>query len=330
MLEQAGARRAPSLHALAAALLPFCASAAHADPALRLVGVAPITAAPALTDREPERSIIGGISGLAFDPSTDTWLAVSDADASRARQLRLTATDAGATAEIVALEPIAAHAANNAEAIARAFDGSWLIAHESPASVFRFDRDLAAAHELAGARAAAEGLATNRTWEALTVLLTEPPTVLLISEFGPAATPVDPTSVRRSRAVLLNLDTGAELARGEYAITPPPGLGGAGVTEIAALDASRFLALERRVTPRGYGAALFLVEVTRAGAALSFTKTPLGSLRTLGVANPGNAEAMALGPPAADGSRRVVIMNDDNLGRDGQRGTRTIVLQLDP
>jgi len=318
-----GAQRAAACALLAGA----AACRAPADPTLTLIGSAPITVAPEIAGQGG--GVVSGLSGLAYDPATGTWLAVSDADPAHARRLRIDATGGRLVAEAVALVPIARTNHRDAEAIARAADGAWVIAYESPPGAVVFDPSLGSPRALRAAGAAAEGLARNRAWESVAALPTDPPTTLLISEFGPPATPADPGRVRRARAVLIDPARDAEAARGDYPITPPPaGLGGAGVTDLCALDETRFLALERRVTLAGYDAAVFLVTMTHAGAALTFTKTPLGSLRALGVADPGNAEAIAIGPAAEDGSRLVVILNDDNRGRDGQYGARAIALRL--
>ena len=71
-----------------------------------------------------------------------------------------------------------------------------------------------------------------------------------------------------------------------------------------------------------------LVEMREDAGTLTFSRTRLGSLRELGAADVGNVEGMAVGPVMEDGSRLVVIVNDDNFGRDIQRGTRVIVLRF--
>ncbi len=314
-----------------------CASAeiAFARPALELIEVRAVQPAAEPPAEPPaERSeVFGGISGLAYDPRSDRWLAVRDHPAI-IYELTFPPAAAGRDTPVFARRVASLPGdARDAEAVAPASDGSWFVAFESPATAVRFDHDFRHATELRAARDAGAGLPSNKSWEAAAILPSDPPSLLLISETGLAPTPDDPARIRRARAVLIDPARDAEIARGVYDISPPADfpLGGAGVTEIAPVDARRFLALERTITPtRGFDGVLFLVELTRDDGSLRFTKHRLASLRELGVTNPGNVEAMALGPRHADGSRTLVIINDDNLGAGTPPGTRAIILRLTP
>lgn len=300
-----------------------CAHAAGADPTLEYVGEHEVE--PAASDPDD----FGGISGLAYDGVGGRWIALRDHPPT-VYQFLLPA-DRG--------RPIAARrirelpgSARDAEALASAPDGSWFVAYESPATALRFRHDFGAGDEVLTARNAGARLSSNRAWESAMVVPSTPATLMIISETGAAATPEDPTSIRRATAVLIDPDRDAEVARGEYTIDPPDGVpfGGAALTEIVPLDASRFLALERTINARGLDAAINLVKFTQTDGVLSFTKHRLGTLRGLGITRPGNAEAMALGPVAADGSRLLVILNDNRPALAQTPGTTALVLRLVP
>lgn len=295
---------------------------AHAQPRLELIGVVALE-----VDEAVNADHVGGLSGLAWSDATRTWLAVSDhARATRIFEIGL---DADARTARVMREFECRLDARDAESIAPAPDGGWFIGCESPPTIFRLDADFHARESLRGVDAAGATLQPNKSWEALAVLPSDPPLLLAISEVGPAPTADEPRAFARSKAIALDAATGAVRAQGNYALSPAPGFGATGLSEIEAVDEGRFLTLQRSVTaPRGYDGLVELVEMREEAGELYFQKTRLGSLHELGVRPIGNVECMALGPVLEDGSRLLVLVNDDNFGRDIQRGTQLIVLRL--
>lgn len=272
---------------------------------------------------------IGGLSGLAHIDG-NRWMAVSDdARSPRAYELEITTLESGELrTNVVAVHDIKSHA-RDAEAIVRAPDGGWFVGFESPATILHFDVNFERPRELTAARDAGAGLQRNKGWESITVLPGERPSLLAISELGPAPTPENPKSFWKSRAILLDPTTGELIASGDYRISRPPGLGPTGLVEIVALDANRFLALQRSLTVgRGYDGTIELVEMRIDGDTLSFKKMRLGSLQDLGAHDVGNVEAMAVGGTNHDGTQHVFVLSDDNRGRDGQHSTRIVALDV--
>jgi hypothetical protein len=101
--------------------------------------------------------------------------------------------------------------------------------------------------------------------------------------------------------------------------------GRVGVVELAALSSSRLLVLERAFVPgEGNGVRLYCVDLPARPAAGELPKTLLvdvGRLPDAGVPAPSqpqrnrlldNFEALAVGPPLADGRRLLFLASDDN------------------
>lgn len=122
--------------------------------------------------------------------------------------------------------------------------------------------------------------------------------------------------------------------------TEPLGEGGAigdmGVSEIAALSDHALLVLERGFQP-DYGSTVRIYRVDFDEDAAILTKTlvvDLASLPAEGVAHPGtqpnplldNYEALALGPPLADGRLTLFVTSDDN--GSAEQVARVLVLAI--
>jgi hypothetical protein len=138
---------------------------------------------------------------------------------------------------------------------------------------------------------------------------------------GAKATKSAGTTVRILRR---ELESGAELEK-KYT-TEPLGEGGTtgdmGVSEVAALSDHELLVLERGYQP-DYGSTVRIFRVDFDEDADVLTKTLIADLGTLpseGIAHPGmqpnpildNYEALALGPPLADGRLTLFVTSDDN------------------
>lgn len=297
-----------------------------AAPTLELVAETTLESTTPLDPRP-----VGGLSGLAHIEG-DRWMAVSDdARSPRAYELEIALNDRGELrATVVAVHDLRADA-RDAESIARAPDGGWFVGFESPATILHFNDRFENPRELTAARDAGAELQRNKGWESLTVLPSDPPMLLAISELGPAPTADDPQRFWRARAILLNAQTGAWIATEDYPITRPPGFGPTGLVEIEAIDAETIFALQRSLTVgRGYDGAIEFVELTTDGDSTSFRKRSAASLRALGAARIDNVEAMAGGARAADGFMTLMLLSDNNFGRDGQSDTRVIAVRLIP
>jgi len=298
---------------------------AIAQPRLELLAVGDLSAHTALDPRP-----VGGLSGVVH-LEDNRWIAVSDDRRSpRLYTLQITIDLPTQTivSKVIRVMNLPAQAAD-AEAIARAPDGDWFIAYESPPSIFHFDTQFHNPVELAPARTIGAELQPNKSWESITLLPTSPPSVLAISELGPASTQTDPIRFRRSRAVLIDPAADDLIARGDFPISPPPGLGPTGLADIEVLGPTSFLALTRSATLRqGYTGVISKIDMKRDAADLSFASTRLASLKELGVEKVGNVEAIALGDALDPSSRLLLIIADNNFARDGQRTTQIIALRL--
>jgi 3-phytase len=328
---------APIVNTFISALLCVCLfQPAPADAQSQLELIATTSLAP---DSAGAEQLFGGISGLTWDASTDTWLAVSDDRRSpRVYRLRIrleknNSDDEDASTlsvRIVETIPLVCKA-HDAESIAPAPDGGWFVGFESPPTIFHFKKDFSAPVELTAARSTAGHLQKNKSWEAIALMPSKPAQLLAISELGLAPTKEDPKLFRKTVAIVLDSKTGKRIAQGVHRIPPPPGIGVTGVAELEPFAAGRFLLLRRsRTIRKGYDAAIDIVAMKVNGDNLAFTTTRLGSLHALGVNNPGNIEAMALGPKLRDGSRLLLLMSDDNFGADGQSRTQLIALRYTP
>ena len=160
---------------------------------------------------------------------------------------------------------------------------------------------------------------------------------------GPEATPAagtlsrvmifDSTLTRLERQAFYETEPSpTPLVPGSFAINS--------LSELCGLPDGRVLALERSMAlPRGYNVTLFILDGTaedREGLALPvLNKQRVGDLRSMGLLLMGNLEGMALGPSiasltgdASETGRLLLMVADDNFGRDGQVGSQVVVLRL--
>lgn len=298
----------------------------------------------------------GGISGLTWDEEQGLFVAVSDAkDQPRAYFLQID------PAEVLegAMSPHVAQIANmklyeaqlnprDCEAIAPDGQGGWVVSLESPQALARYSPDF---QERVALEILPEELRRrfhpNRGVESLALLpgggpLGEKPVALAITEWGP--NPADPAVQglprlqARGRPLAMALDplTLQTLAQGWYPLGLPTTTHGLKtLAEIAPLDASHFLALERAAASGGvYFTELFLatIEPGADGEGFTISKEKIDLPSFPGIEKIGNLEAMAIGPELPDGSgdRLLLMATDDNFGltRYGRDSTELLAFRL--
>ncbi len=240
------------------------------------------------------------------------------------------------------------HPAKDAEALAISPSGAWFIAYESPATIARLAFD---PHAFTLPEEVVRTVRPNLAFESVALRphpVFEAPTELwaitelAISQDGPAPTSSEGTLCR---ALVWNPYTGELLDQFTYRTEPMPstlpiGPSHHSLSEIAALPDGRFLALERSLTlPAGYTARIFLLDassqpdpdapfpVLRKELLYDFADSPLRNI--------GNLEGMTIGPTIAEltgdpfeQGRLLLLIADDNFGRDIQSGSRVIALRL--
>ncbi len=150
------------------------------------------------------------------------------------------------------------------------------------------------------------------------------------------------------RVLVMDAQTGAALRQNAYRTLPAPvGLVGPvfnSLVSFAALDDGRVLALERSLELiGGYGIALRVLSPTGAetdvtgmadladdASLVPLPTTTIFERRGLNTLGPGNVEGVAIGPAIDDeiGGRLLVLVSDDNFGREGQRGVLVIAMRL--
>ena len=205
-------------------------------------------------------------------------------------------------------------------------------------------------------RAILRGVRPNRGYESLAVAAgADGPVVWTATESAIESDGPEATRDAGARCRVLRYTPGADRPDTFlYRTAPAPaGLPGTfaitSLAELLALPDGRLLALERSFAiPRGYDARLFAIDPAKArrdatadadsadapGPVLD--KTPVASLRALGVAPLGNVEGLALGPllaqltgdPAHTG-RLLLLIADDNFGRDPQPPNQVIALRVE-
>lgn len=293
-----------------------------------------------------EDDMLGGLSGLAYDDGR--WFAVTD----HPREPRLVelAIDLDPAAQRVdarvvrwdALPPGVA----DAESIERLLDGSFIVGSEAPGAISRIDHELARADPLPVPQFVGQGLRFNRRFEALAIRENELWVGIetALEQDGPESSI---GGGARCRVLVYDASMLRPLRQHVYETERAPGLlpGGSfnSLVGFAALDDGRFLALERSLEALGgYTITLRLItpelgetDVSSIESLRDAALTPLhvetiARFSGLGEYGPGNVEGIALGPALRDaaGGRLVVLVSDDNFGREGARGSLVIALRL--
>lgn len=293
--------------------------------------------------------LLGGFSGLTYGDGR--WFAVTD----HPREPRLVElaieTDPCAktvVARVLDRKPIAPH--RDAESVEWLDDRTFAIGFEIPGAVTLADLRAPMFTELTIPPYVAEGLRVNRRFESLALRPVDGRNELwagietALEQDGPEATP---GAGALCRVIVFDPDMRKPNREYVYETGRAPGfLPGASFNSLvgfAPLDDGRILALERSLDPlSGYAATLRLispgsgetdvanVESLRNAEFVPLrveTLTQFGSLNSLG---PGNTEGIAIGPEIDDetGGRLVILVSDDNFGRDGVRGSLVIALRL--
>ncbi|MBD2104142.1 esterase-like activity of phytase family protein [Leptolyngbya sp. FACHB-261] len=306
------------------------------------------------TTQQVQGTAFGGISGLAYAPSTQRFYGVSD-DPHRSRlyQLSLDYSSAGfSAARVEAVVPLSVDL--DGEGIALSGPDTVWISSETAPYLNAFDRrtgKLLRSLRLPDAFTPGQsrGLRNNRAFESLTLtpdgqrlyVATEQ----ALQQDGPSS---DLQQGSRCRIVEFDLRTGQATRQFVYQTEPVPSPSNPffnenGLVDLLALDNDgHFLALERSVSGVGFGAKLFEVSLGNAedvtartslsGQAVgSVQKTLLLNLNTLAGAENfilDNLEGMSFGPSQADGSRSLVLISDDNFSRPLPQRTQVLALRL--
>lgn len=293
--------------------------------------------------------LLGGLSGLTHQDGR--WFAVTD----HPREPRLIelAIEFDPSAKSVAAhvldwKPITAH--RDAESVEWIDDQTFAIGFEIPGALAIVEPSAPNTVDLTISPHIERGLRVNRRFESLALRRTRQGDELwagietALEQDGSEATP---GVGALCRVIVFDPDMREPNREFVYETGPAPGfLPGASFNSLvgfAPLDDGRILALERSLDPlSGYAATLRLitpdtgetdvanVESLRGAEFVPLrveTLTQFGSLNSLG---PGNAEGVAIGPEIDDeiGGRLVILVSDDNFGRDGVRGSLVIALRL--
>lgn len=302
---------------------------------------------------------IGGLSGLTW--TGEHFVAVSDHnERPMLYELAITLSsgvrggvrggDRGYDLDVTVMREIHLdHPAADAEAVV--YDpttAAWYIGYELPATIARLESNPTIFSLPDDVR---EGVRPNRSFESVT-LRPNPnfarPTELwtatesAITFDGEEATEAEGTLCR----VLVWDPRTARLLR-QYSYRTDPRPGGIplrhsinSLVELTTLPDGRLLALERSLTaPAGYGALIFLIpgdSFEKSTAPFSvLSKRLLYDLSEVPLISIGNIEGMAVGPTIADlvndpaeQGRLLLLIADDNFGREIQRGSRVIALRI--
>ncbi|MBL0921321.1 MAG: esterase-like activity of phytase family protein [Phycisphaerales bacterium] len=327
--------------------LGACAAAPRADPAPPGASVRLEWIGHANLAFEDDR--LGGLSGLTYGDGR--WFAVTD-HPREPRLVELAIELNGATkgidARVAAWEPVPAHA--DAEAVEWIEGRTFAVGFELPGAVALFETGGATLDEFTLPAHVLRGMRPNRRFEALALRHHDGRHELwagietALEQDGPEA---GPGAGAMCRVLALDVDRAAPTREFVYQTEPAPGfLPGTSfnsLVDFAALDDGRLLALERSLDPlRGYAVAIRLITPgagetdvagleTLRGAEFTALRVEtiarFGSLNSLG---PGNVEGLAIGPVIDDeaGGRLVILVSDDNFGREGPRGALVIALRL--
>ncbi len=289
---------------------------------------------------------LGGLSGLTF--AEGRWFAVTD----HPREPRLVElaihVDAAAQAvdaELVDWTAIDA-GATDAEAVQWLGEDRFVVGFEAPGALAIIGRDGARQSNLVIESVIERGLRPNRRFEALAVRDRDELWAGVETALEHDGSEASVTAGALCRVIVFALGNGGTRQH-VYTTQKAPGvLPGASfnsLVDFASLGDGRLLALERRLDAfAGYGVALRLITPDRGETDVSPIEslrdavfTPLrvetiadfGALQSLG---PGNVEGMAIGPAIDDerAGRLLVLVSDDNFGREGERGALIIALRL--
>jgi len=287
----------------------------------------------------------GGISGLCFDPARTeegrAFAVTDDKQDPRFYELAIAYDAEEQTLRVETTGPptlLPTDDVTDCEAIH--FDGRrFVLGFEARPVVATYEPLSRDFETFTLPRETTENIRPNRGFESVAPIDLDGRRVLLaITETAPEPFPeAAPKYGSRCLALALDPATGESIAEGAYTTEPAPTPRIPltptfnSLTEIAPLGDGRLLALERSLEPtRGFDAALFVVEAELLEGRLKLWKTPIGSLRDLGVIGPDNLEAMAIGPEINDekGGRLLVLMADNDFGRRGVTVTQVVALRL--
>jgi hypothetical protein len=335
-----------------AAMLCGSQPAIAGEPTLRFIGQQNVP-----TGMIVDGTVVGGLSGIDYDPASGRYVAISD-DRSRHGPARFYDIRLSLTAgHFAGVRFDGAHMLRqadrtyfpkggiDAESI-RFAGGDLLYASEGNAragvapSIGQISGDggylrtfAVPAHYLPGRKL---GIRHNRAFESLT-LSADGARILAATEDtliqdGDASGP----GGGLSRILLLDRASGAPVAEHVYEIEP----GGAGLSELLALEGDRYLALERRLSPSGGAdtAKIFLTDLANASDVLGrpmlkgpryrpVEKTLLLDLGALGIPL-GNIEGMTFGETLANGSGTLILVSDNDFAR--AQATQFLAFEIIP
>lgn len=334
--------------------------AVEASPAFELLGLTEIPGTLKIAG-----ITVGGLSGLAWEPTCNQWIALSDdpgwVGPPRALRLavaldhgRLNDTGVQVEANIVLRRPDGlpfARGTIDAEGVAVGGDGSLYVSSEGhvndgvPGWVRHFAGDGTFLEELELPRAVRERQRHNLGIEGLSV---SPGGGFLIGGVENALEgdgPVPGIGVSSPARILRwDLRRGGLPQEFLYRVEPlpdtatrPGGMQVNGVSEIIALSPDRLLVLERSYAEGvGNRARIFLAHLDPAAEvtgedrltddAVAMPKQQVADLDALGV-DPDNIEAMALGPDLEDGRRLLLMVSDNNFNPAAQ-ATQVVALAV--
>jgi len=292
---------------------------------------------------------VGGLSALAYDATSGSYRSVVDNDGeapARVYTLAIPLTDAGLGT------PAVTGITSDNEGLVLLPSGELLVASETEPSIRRFGPDGALHGELpvpARFLVAPRGEATNNlTFESL-ALAPDGATLYTATE-GPLRADGFTADLRgRLRLLRYGRAAGGDFAPdAQFFYLAEPGQG---VADLVASNDTELLVLERGSIPgRGNTARIFRVstvgatDVTDRASLATPEATPLAKtlLVDLAARPPGaarapaqqptplldNFEGLALGPRLADDRRTLLLISDNNFGRD--QVTRIVALAFTP
>lgn len=328
----------------AAAALILAAAAQPPAPPIALTPLGRAEIAPPADESAPR---LGGLSGLAS--RNGALYAVSDSPRTPAI-FRIDWSpgpiEGSLSARAVAHIPLSAPPVDAEAIVHDPRTDRWFVAWEQPPAVGAFDaaQGDTARVMLPIPRHVSEHARHNRAFESL-ALREEARELWAFTEAalttdGPEATAQAGT---RCRVIIYDADNFNVLRQHVYQTLPvssPLGLdvGFNSLTDAAALPDGRILTLERSwIPPAGWGGTIRLITPGR-GEADVFDAAPpdhpplvaqtVATLADLGLSGVGNAEGMTV-IRASDGALTLLIVTDDNFGRDGQTASHLAAFRID-